>query len=172
MSSQMLSKEEAIAFYNKQIKAKVRKGYTEIKLALGKNDGEDGQAGGSLTRSKPQFSIKESKTQSCNLEQGVQDLLKFIFDKNMMEKSIISVGVDLKRMPLGDLSQETVLKGYQILREIEKTIKNHSTPNKSQTLAQLSGQFYTNIPHNFGMAKLMNFVIDDSEKIKQKLELI
>ena len=68
MSSQMLSKEEAIAFYNKQIKAKVRKGYTEIKLALGKNDGEDGQAGGSLTRSKPQFSIKESKTQSCNLE--------------------------------------------------------------------------------------------------------
>ena len=48
-----------------------------------------------------------------------------------MEKSIISVGVDLKRMPLGDLSQETVLKGYQILREIEKTIKNNSTPNKS-----------------------------------------
>lgn len=40
-----------------------------------------------------------------------------------MEKSIVSLNVDIKRMPLGELSKETVLKGYKILREIEALLK-------------------------------------------------
>ena len=40
----------------------------------------------------------------------------------MMEKSVVSVGYDINKMPLGELSKETVLKGYRILREIENVI--------------------------------------------------
>lgn len=28
------------------------------------------------------------------------------------------------------------------------------------------------IPHNFGMAKMSNFIINDKDKVKQKLDLI
>jgi hypothetical protein len=29
-----------------------------------------------------------------------------------MEESVVNIGYDVKRMPLGELSNETVLKGY------------------------------------------------------------
>ena len=63
-----------------------------------------------------------------------------------MEKSVVSVGYDINKMPLGELSKETVLKGYRILRDIENVI---SGKNKGD-LTDLSSQFYSNIPHNFG----------------------
>ena len=72
-----------------------------------------------------------------------------------MESSIASVNVDVKKMPLGQLSKETVLKGYEILCELEKAI------NKKDRDAMItySEQFYTNIPHNFGMQKMSLFVV-------------
>jgi len=41
----------------------------------------------------------------------------------MMESSIVSVNVDVRKMPLGELSKETVLQGYSILRQIEDAIR-------------------------------------------------
>jgi len=35
------------------------------------------------------------------LDDGVLDLVKMIFDMNLIEKSIVQVGYDLKRLPLG-----------------------------------------------------------------------
>ena len=54
--------------------------------------------------------------------EGVQELIRFFFDKKKMEDSIVSVNVDIRRMPLGELSKETVLKGYSVLRELENAI--------------------------------------------------
>ena len=50
--------------------------------------------------------------------------MKFIFDKKLMEQSMVSLDIDVRKMPLGKLSKETVLKGYQILRNIEKIIRH------------------------------------------------
>lgn len=85
-----------------------------------------------------------------------------------MEESVVKIGYDVKKMPLGELSKDTVLKGYQILREIEKVLDKKS----SESLESLSGKFYTNIPHNFGMKKMSNFIIDSIDKVKEKLDLI
>lgn len=41
--------------------------------------------------------------------------MRFIFDKKMMENSVAKVGYDLKKMPLGKLSAETVKEGYKYL---------------------------------------------------------
>jgi poly [ADP-ribose] polymerase len=39
-------------------------------------------------------------------------------------------------------------------------------------LKKLSNDFYSTIPHNFGFAKMSNFIIDTEDKLKQKLDLI
>jgi len=56
------------------------------------------------------------------LDPNVQDFVKLIFDKKLMEDSVIKIGYDTKKMPLGELSKETVLKGYKILQEIEDVL--------------------------------------------------
>lgn len=50
-------------------------------------------------------------------------------------------------MPLGNLSEETILKGYSILKEIQAELEGKK---RSNVLGDLSSQFYTTIPHNFG----------------------
>lgn len=85
-----------------------------------------------------------------------------------MAKSVTAVGYDIKKMPLGELSKETVQKGYEVLKKIESVLQKKSTGN----LTQLSGEFYTMIPHNFGMQKMSNFVIDTLDKMRDKFYLV
>ena len=96
---------------------------------------------------------------TSTLDTSVQTLVKFFFDQKLMESSIVSVNVDVKRMPLGQLSKETVLEGYKILRAIELAIEK----SEQHKYADLSSQFYTNIPHNFGMKKMALFIITTME---------
>ena len=98
----------------------------------------------------------------------MQDFIKLIFNKKLMEESVVKIGYDVKKLPLGDLSKETVLKGYQILRSIENVLAGTSKESREN----LSSEFYTNIPHNFGMKKMINFLIDTNDKVKEKLDLI
>jgi poly [ADP-ribose] polymerase 2/3/4 len=81
---------------------------------------------------------------------------------NLIEQSVIQIGYDVKRLPLGQLSKETVLEGYKYLREIEKVIDGKTKGD----LSDLSAKFYTYIPHNFGMKHMSNFVIKSKEDLK------
>jgi poly [ADP-ribose] polymerase 2/3/4 len=75
---------------------------------------------------------------------------------------------DIKKLPLGELSKETILQGYQILSNIEQTLMKKA----KYDLAKLSGEFYTLIPHNFGFQKMSNFTINTDVMLKSKLDLI
>ena len=86
----------------------------------------------------------------------------------MMETSMVSVNVDVKKMPLGELSKETVLQGYKILRDLEQAIKN----GDQRPLIELTSKFYTVIPHNFGRQNMMNFVVKTQEQVREKYDLI
>jgi len=86
----------------------------------------------------------------------------------MMEKAVVDVGYDVKKMPLGELSKETGLKGMAILKEVEEVISGKVKGD----LTRLSSQFYTTIPHNFGMQKMYNFIIDQEDKLRDKLYLV
>ena len=69
---------------------------------------------------KPEIIKSEpEKYLASKLEKPVQDLINFIFDKKLMEASVTSVGYDPSKLPLGELSEENVKYGYQILRAIE-----------------------------------------------------
>lgn len=74
-----------------------------------------------------------------------------------MEKAVVAVGFDPKKLPLGSLSDETVKEGYKYLREIDAVLNENSltkkgvfTNDQRNFLFQLSAKFYTYIPHNFG----------------------
>ena len=102
------------------------------------------------------------------LDPQVQDFVKLIYNKGLMEQAVAANGYDIKKLPLGDLSSETIQKGYTVLSEIEKAINNKETSK----LQELCGKFYTYIPHNFGRQKMENFIIDTEDKLKDKQELI
>lgn len=36
----------------------------------------------------------------------------------------------------------------------------------------MSSEFYTLIPHDFGFQKMANFVLDNEEKVKEKLKML
>ena len=93
--------DKAVREYCKVTRAKQRKGYTEIKMAGGKD--KDQAAGGAVgvsTKAAITVSTNESFAKSA-LPDSVQTLMKFFFDKSLMETSMVSVNVDVRRMPLG-----------------------------------------------------------------------
>ncbi|KAF5732644.1 hypothetical protein HS088_TW17G00174 [Tripterygium wilfordii] len=82
--------------------------------------------------------------------------------------AIQALGYNAKRLPLGKLSKSTIMKGYDVLRRIADFIDQ---PDKGK-LEQLSGEFYTIIPHDFGFRKMSEFIIDNSYTLKSKLEML
>ena len=102
------------------------------------------------------------------LDDNLQALISFIFDMKLIEQSVVQVGYDPKRLPLGQLDKETVMEGYKYLREIEKVLNGKGKGD----LADLSSKFYTYIPHNFSMKHMSNFTIKTLEMVKQKFDLI
>lgn len=122
-------------------------------------------------------SAEPKKYQASKLSAKVQGLVNFIYDKGLMEQAMASVGYDVKRLPLGELSNETVLAGYKVLRQIEEVLGQQAKGKLDRAAARsqlqkLSDQFYTVIPHNFGFKPMSNFVIASEESLKEKLDLI
>ena len=68
---------------------------------------------------KEEKKSKGSKSPASKLQKPVQDLMNFIFDLKMIEKSVMEVGFDPKKMPLGHLSDDQISDGFKILKKIE-----------------------------------------------------
>ena len=115
-------------------------------------------------------SKKDKKIFKNTLSEDVMDLIRLIYDKKIINDNLHEIGYDSKKMPLGKLSPSTLTNGLNILKEIENEL-NNKDPNKEK-LTKLSSQFYSQIPHNFGFKKMVNFIIDSKEKIKEKIEMI
>ncbi|KAL6564174.1 Poly [ADP-ribose] polymerase 2 [Orobanche minor] len=73
---------------------------------------------------------------------------------------------DIDSLPLDKATIE--MYGYGVLKRIADVISQADR----KTLEQLSGEFYTVIPHDFGFKKTSLFVIDTPQKLKNKLEMV
>jgi poly [ADP-ribose] polymerase len=71
-------------------------------------------------------------------------------------------------MPLGKLSKLQIAKGFEILEQIEDVLKT-AKPNISK-LNELSGKFYTAIPHDFG--RKVPPAIKDQETLQSKYDML
>ncbi|KAL2927715.1 Poly [ADP-ribose] polymerase 2 [Bienertia sinuspersici] len=102
------------------------------------------------------------------LEPRVAKFISLICNISMMRQQMMEIGYNAEKLPLGKLSKSTILKGYDALKRISDVIGQ----SNRKLLEQLSGEFYTAIPHDFGFRKMREFVIDTPQKLKSKLEMV
>ncbi|XP_062210305.1 poly [ADP-ribose] polymerase 2-A-like [Phragmites australis] len=136
------------------------KKYTWLEMDYGETDKETNttKKKGSITDQ-----IKETK-----LESRIAQFISLICNISMMKQQMVEIGYNADKLPLGKLSKSTILKGYDVLKRISKVI---SRADRRQ-LEQLTGEFYTVIPHDFGFRKMREFIIDTPQKLKAKLEMV
>ncbi|KAI9324923.1 poly polymerase catalytic domain-containing protein [Obelidium mucronatum] len=103
------------------------------------------------------------------LDASVQDLVKLIFNLDLMEKEMTEIGYDAKKMPLGKLTKRTIQLGYLELKKISEELVRVGGPRLS-VLKTLSSDFYTIIPHNFG--RNVPDVINTPAKLNAKLRMV
>ncbi|CAI0469680.1 unnamed protein product [Linum tenue] len=88
--------------------------------------------------------------QETRLDLRIAKFISLICNTSMMAQQMMEIGYNANKLPLGKLSKATILKGYEVLKRIADVIV---TADRS-TLEQLSGEFYTVIPHDFGFKKM------------------
>jgi poly [ADP-ribose] polymerase 1 len=116
--------------------------------------------------SKKKMLEEKSKIPS-KLSEEVQDLVKMLFDVNVMNQMMVEFKLDLERMPLGRLSKKQLQEANETLKELSELIVEGAP--KIHFVA-MSNKFYTLVPHSFGMKHAP--VIDTLEMIKEKTDMI
>nr|CAB3477136.1 unnamed protein product [Digitaria exilis] len=154
---QVLESDAGGSFMNFKCYAKK---YTWLEMDYGETEKETKKTEkkGSITDQ-----IKETK-----LETRIAPFISLICNISMMKQQMVEIGYNADKLPLGKLSKSTILKGYDVLKRISNVI---SKADRRQ-LEQLTGEFYTVIPHDFGFRKMREFIIDTPQKLKAKLEMV
>ncbi|KAL6515968.1 Poly [ADP-ribose] polymerase 2 [Orobanche gracilis] len=125
---------------------------------------------------KPKSTLTQ-ETKESKLEARIAKFISLICNMSMMRQQMMEIGYNAEKLPLGKLSKSTILKfglfaglgkGYGVLKRIADVISQADR----KTLEQLSGEFYTVIPHDFGFKETGLFVIDTPQKLKNKLEMV
>jgi len=106
---------------------------------------------------------------NTKLTKDVEQLIKWIFDPTVMSNNMKKLGYDDKKMPLGKLSKQSIQKGYEALNKIDKALDKK---NNHAELLNLSSEFFTYIPHNFGFQQMSQFVINTKAMVKEKVEML
>ncbi|KAK7944998.1 hypothetical protein WMY93_000726 [Mugilogobius chulae] len=102
-----------------------------------------------------------------SLHAKVQSLLELICDLKAMEECVLEMKFDTRKAPLGKLTTEQIRAGYAALKKIEECLKKKGG---SRELLEACNQFYTRIPHDFGLRPPP--MIRSEEELKEKIELL
>lgn len=70
-------------------------------------------------------------------------------------------------MPLGKLSQKQLQRAYGVLTDLQNLITGHSERN---LIVDKTNQFYTLVPHDFGIQAPR--ILDDDQIIKDKITML
>ena len=87
----------------------------------------------------------------------------------MMNNQMKEIGYDAKKMPLGKLAKASIMKGYEALKGLMEEVKGKK---RRDFIEKYSSDFYSEIPHDFGFARMQNFILDNEQKVKKKLEML
>nr|VZH97926.1 unnamed protein product [Spirometra erinaceieuropaei] len=110
------------------------------------------------------------------LEVRIQALMRFLFDEVSMQNALREFEIDIRKMPLGKLSKNQIQEAYGILGELSKLLS--TKPPKSEAaiasrhtaLISNSTQFFTLIPHDFGLKAPP--ILDSLDVIKTKSRML
>lgn len=95
------------------------------------------------------------------INERVQYLLSLISDVETMNRSLVELKVDPKKMPLGKISNEQLDKARGFLQEIRQLISTPQGKSDTNKIMELSSAFYTYVPYSCGRKKPP--VIDNPE---------
>ncbi|KAF2363710.1 PADR1 domain [Trinorchestia longiramus] len=108
-------------------------------------------------------------TSDSKLPVPVQELVKLIFDVDAMKYQMLEFEIDLKKLPLGKLSERQLLSAYSVLTEVQQLL-SEDIKSCGPRILDCSNRFYTLIPHDFGMNKAP--LLDNLDLIKSKVEMV
>ncbi|XP_055722375.1 poly [ADP-ribose] polymerase 2 [Salvelinus fontinalis] len=108
-----------------------------------------------------------SQKKPSKLDVKVQSLLELICDIKAMEECVLEMKFDTRKAPLGKLTTEQIRAGYSALKKIEECVKRKGS---SRELLEACNQFYTRIPHDFGLRTPP--IIRSEEELKEKIALL
>lgn len=127
----------------------VKGSYTLIAIDYGDDDKKDDASDDGSDGDDDASGKKSSAIPDSQLAMPLQDLIKLICDVGTMKKSMISMNFDIKKVPLGQIKKVTLEKASSVLQKLEKVLKAGGNKTK---IYDYSNQFYTLIPHYFGMS--------------------
>lgn len=109
---------------------------------------------------------KKKGIAKSELQPSLEKFMSLIFDHNVFRGAMASFDIDVKKMPLGQLTKSQVQKGYDVLTELEDAIEASS----QNDVTNLSSRFYTVIPHAFG--RKVPPPIDTLELLQKKYDML
>lgn len=108
------------------------------------------------------------KKKTSKLDAKIQSLVELICDLKAMEECVLEMKFDTRKAPLGKLTTEQIHAGYTALKKIEECLKKKK--GSSRELLEACNQFYTRIPHDFGL-KTPPLICTEDE-LKEKIALL
>eukprot|EP01062_Namystynia_karyoxenos_P011791 TRINITY_DN14234_c0_g1_i1.p1 TRINITY_DN14234_c0_g1~~TRINITY_DN14234_c0_g1_i1.p1 ORF type:complete len:707 (+),score=245.90 TRINITY_DN14234_c0_g1_i1:106-2226(+) len=108
------------------------------------------------------------KIPDCTLPPRVRAVMELIADTKGMTDLMKELDIDVKKMPLGNISKKQVKEAFLQLKKIETELAKPK-PNHT-TLLEASSQFYTLIPHDVGYSKLS--AISTKAQLEKKMEML
>jgi len=159
----------------KIVKAKTKKGYTEVKLLRADVGSDAGKAKVETNKvsiealAKAGIKVPDAPADSSKLHPQVSSLVRTWFG---ITADFVELNLDTKKSPLGQLSLDQVNLGRDILEECRKLIQ--ASKKDLAELNKLSSRYYSNIPFNFGYGKLdANALrLDDDTKIDKAFDVL
>ncbi|KAI3380013.1 hypothetical protein SNEBB_000031 [Seison nebaliae] len=127
---------------------------------------------------KLKLAKKANEKIESKLKKEVKELMELIFDIEQMKSTLLEFEIDLKKMPLGKISKNQINKAFNLLKELENIVENEenligkdlkSFKNYYKWL-DLSNQFYTLIPHDYGMKTPP--LLSSITRLKQKTDML
>ncbi|KAK0473548.1 poly polymerase catalytic domain-containing protein [Armillaria luteobubalina] len=108
---------------------------------------------------------------------GIQDFCKLIFSTSIIDATLSSMNYDARKLPLGKLSKATILSGFNALKTLSEVLDDprcdaveQNGGNQRAAIEQLTGAYYSIIPHDFGRQRPM--VIDTKQRLQRELEIV
>jgi len=133
------------------------------------SDDDDLPGAGKRRASKESIATQSdgSPPVESKLPAAVQRLLELIFNATYFDNTFADFDYDANKMPLGKLSKATLLRGYEVLKDLAALIADPSLANGeplNQAIESRSNRYFSLIPHSFGRSRPP--VLKDSVRIK------
>lgn len=177
------SSHEAQGIYDKiyREKTSATKGYKELNLASSKIGSRKtmGQSSGVIDdKTLQKIADKDTttpKVAKVTLHTDIQDIIGHLYSEatnaltSTVNATITANGIET---PLGVLTLGQIDKGQAVLDQLATAFGKKKKDNEE--LTELSGEFYTVIPHKFGRSKeqALLAVIDSADKINDKQDTL